>query len=69
MIMFVTKTESSKTWPTSAVSARATTIETSASTSGMTPATTAPKTSRSTISAAGSPKKSSPFCRSSSESR
>ena len=63
-----TKTESSNTWPTIAVSASATTIERSASTSGMTPATTVPKTSSRTISAAGAPKKSSPFCRSSSES-
>ena len=51
-----------------AVSPSATTIETSATSTGSSPATTAPKTSSRTRSATGSPNWSSPFCRSSSES-
>ena len=66
--MFTTKNETSNACPTSAVRATATTIDSSPSSTGTRPATTAPNTSRSTISAAGSPISSSPFCRSSSES-
>ena len=62
--MFTTKIESSHSWATSAVSPSATMIETIASTIGSAAATTAPKTSRSTRSAAGRPKRSSPFSRS-----
>ena len=66
--MFTTKTERSNAWPTSAVSPRATTIATSATSTGTSPATTAPNTRSSTTSAAGSPNCSSPFRRSSCES-
>ena len=62
--MLTTKNETSQTWPTSATSASAKTIETIASRIGTNDATTAPKTSSSTTSAAGRPKKSSPSFRS-----
>ena len=66
--MFTTKNETSNAWPTIAVKATAITIDSSPSSTGTRPATTAPKTSTRMISAAGSPINSSPFCRSSSES-
>ena len=66
--MLTTKNDTSNAWPTSAVSATATTIESRPSTTGIRPATTAPNTSSSTISAAGRPISNSPFCRSSAES-
>ena len=62
--MLTTKNETSQAWPTIATSASAKTIETMASRIGSSDATTAPKTTSSTISAAGSPKKSSPSFRS-----
>ena len=62
--MFTTKIESSHSWATSAVSPSATRIDTIARTIGRSPATTAPKTSRRTISAAGRPKRNSPSSRS-----
>jgi hypothetical protein len=62
--MFTTKKESSDSSPTSAVRASATTIETSASTTGTRPATTVPKTRTRMISAPGRPKYSSPSSRS-----
>ena len=58
------KKERWKTWPTTAAMPRATTIETTAIISGTKAATTAPKTSSSTISAAGRPYCSSPRARS-----
>ena len=58
--MLTTKNETSQIWPTSATSASAKTIATIASRTGTSDATTAPKTSSNTISAAGRPKKSSP---------
>src|SRR3990170_5114376 len=67
--MFTTKTESSNCCATSATIPRATMIETIAINSGMSPATTAPKTSRRMTSAAGRPNWSSPFSRSSCDSR
>ncbi len=66
--MFTTKTESSNCCARRAVSPSATTIETIAISSGISPATTAPKTSSRMISAAGKPNWSSPFSRSSCES-
>ncbi len=63
--MFVAKTESGNACPTSASSASATTTETIAKSSGINPATTEPKTTNRTISAAGKPNPSSPFSRSS----
>ena len=53
--MFTTKTESWNSCATIAVKPRPTRIETSASTSGTPADTSVPKTSTSTISAAGSP--------------
>ncbi len=67
--MLMTKTESSNCCATTAVSPSATTIETIAMSSGTSPATTAPKTSSRMMSAAGRPNFSSPFSRSSCESR
>ncbi len=67
--MFTTKIDRSNGWASSAVRPSATTIETIAISSGTSPATTAPKTSRRMISAAGSPNCSSPFSRSSCERR
>ena len=67
MSMFWVKTDRSYTCPRRATSASATTIETIASMSGTSPATTAPKTSSRITSATGAPKKSSPFLRSSSD--
>ncbi len=66
--MLTTKNETSNACPTSAVKATATTIESSPSSTGTSPATTAPNTSTRMISATGSPMSSSPFCRSCSES-
>jgi hypothetical protein len=62
--MFTTKTESVNPAATIAHSPSATTIATIAISKGISPATTAPKTSSSTISAAGSPTESSPDLRS-----
>jgi hypothetical protein len=67
--MFTTKIDSSNCWLTSAVSPSATTMDTIDIKSGMSPATTAPNTSSRMISAAGKPNLSSPFSRSSWESR
>ena len=67
--MFTRKIESSNCCARSAESPSATTIETIAISSGTSPATTAPKTSRRMMSAAGRPNLSSPFSRSSWESR
>ena len=64
MSMFTMKTESSTGCATSAVSPRATMIDTIAISNGTSPATTAPNTSRRTISAAGRPNWSSPVFRS-----
>ena len=55
--MLTTKNETSNAWPTSAVKATAITIESSPSSTGTSPATTAPNTSTRMISAAGSPMK------------
>jgi hypothetical protein len=65
--MFTTNTDNSNSCASRAVSPRATTIATIAISSGMSPATTAPKTRSRMISAAGSPNLSSPFSRSSCE--
>ena len=62
--MLTTKNETSQIWPTTATSASAKTIETIASKTGTSDATTAPKTINSTTSAAGRPKYSSPSFRS-----
>src|SRR4051794_6235470 len=59
--MLTTKNETSNAWPTRAVRATATTIDSSPSSTGTRPATTAPNTSTRMISAAGSPISSSPF--------
>ena len=69
MSMLTRKTESSNCCARSALSPSATTIATIAISSGTSPATTAPKTSRRMMSAAGSPNLSSPFSRSSWERR
>ncbi len=53
--MLIVKTESSNTVPISATSPSAVRIATIARASGTSPATTAPKTSRRTMSATGSP--------------
>ena len=66
--MLTTKNETSNAWPTRAVKATAITIDRSPSSTGTRPATTAPKTSKRMISAAGSPINNSPFCKSCSES-
>jgi hypothetical protein len=65
--MLVTKRLTSKNWPITATSARATMIEINAIVSGMSVATTVPKTSSRMIRAAGKPNLSSPCCRSFSE--
>ena len=64
--MLVAKTESGKACPTSAVSASATVIETSDSRTGISPATTEPKTINRTIRRPATRNPSSPFSRSSS---
>ena len=69
MSMLTRKTESSNCCARSALSPSATRIETIAISSGTSPATTAPKTRRRMMSAAGSPNLSSPFSRSSWERR
>ncbi len=65
--MFTTKIESSNTVVTRATSPSATTIESNASSTGTSPATTEPKTSTRITSAAGRPNWNSPVLRSSSE--
>ena len=65
MSMFTRKIESSNCCARTALMPRATSIETTAISSGMSPATTAPNTSSRMMSAAGRPNWSSPFSRSS----
>jgi hypothetical protein len=62
--MFTTNNDNPKPWPTSEASASATTIDTTASPSGTSPATSEPNTSSRTTSAAGRPNSSSPSRRS-----
>ena len=66
--MFVTKTESSNTWPTSAVSASATTIERIGQDERDDAGDHGPEDEQEDDQRGGAPKKSSPFWRSSSES-